>query len=103
MREVSRVHLRMPANVLEDGDLILKLEGRAVHHLHALTPIDHERAAAVEAEVDLGAVPPPPARVAISKEPPCDVRACVHPLPQPADPTPSVAVTKKDEREPALI
>ena len=57
-------HLRVPADVLEDGELILELQGRPVHDLHALTPIDHERASAVEAEVDLRAVPPPPAGVA---------------------------------------
>ena len=101
--EVARIHLRVPAHVLEDGQLILELQRRPVHDLHALAPIDQQRAAAVEPEVHLGAVPPPPAGVAGGEEALHDVRAGVHPLPQPADPAPAVAVGEVDEREPPLV
>ncbi len=101
--ETVRVHLRVPGDVTEDGQLVLELKRRAVHDLHALPRVDHERAPAVEAEVDLRAVPPPPACVAGREKSLHDVRPGSHPLPQPADPAPAVAVGEEDEREPSLV
>ena len=80
MAEVIGVDLRVPADVLEDGELILELQRRPVHDLHALAPVDHERAAAVEPEVDLRAVPPPPAGVAGGEQALHQVRAVVDPV-----------------------
>ena len=101
--ETVRVHLRVPGDVTEDGQLVLELKRRAVHDLHALPGVDHERAPAVEAEVDLRAVPPPPACVAGREKSLHDVRPGTHPFPQPADPAPAIAVGEEDEREPSLV
>ena len=103
MAEVAGIHLRVPADVLEDGELILELERCAVHDLHALTAIDRKRAPAVEAEVNLRAVPAPPAGVTRGEQALHDVRAGTHPLPQPADPAPAVAIGKEHERELPLV
>jgi len=92
----------MPTDVPEDGELILELQRRPVHDLHALAPVDHERAAVVEPEVDLRAVPPPPAGVAGGEQALHQVRAVVYPEAQPVDPAAAVAVGEEDEREPPL-
>ena len=93
------VDVGMKSHVAQDGQLIFVLEGSAIHEVHALTPIDDERPAAVKAQLDFAAVAPPGTGVTGVEQAIHHVGVSAQPRTEPLDPATTVSVGEKDEGE----